>query len=137
MILRADGWYWYKTWIQLQNEKSETTCPVVSLFSSLLRDIMMDGIPIADSDACNRLATPNHKRCQGTIAVNVCSFQVVTWRPGIGVIGTIRKQDAKGHVVFRDGKLGDLVCAHLLKIQRHGWIELAWVADIARDSTMW
>lgn len=96
----------------------------------------MVGTPIANPDASGRPATLDHEGFQRPIAVDVSAFQIVSWCPRISVIGAVRDQDAEGHVVFRNGKLDDLVRAHLLEVQRHGWIELARVADFSRDRAM-
>ena len=93
--------------------------------------------PITDSDARRSLSTFDGKGFQRPVTVDVRAFQVVSWRPGISVVNSVREQDAERHVVFRDGKLDDFVRADPLEVQRHSRVEFARIADIAFDRAVW
>jgi len=97
----------------------------------------MVNAPIADSNAGGRPVAFDIEGFQSTIPINIRTFQVESRCPGVGIIGAIRKQNAEGHVIFRDGKLRDLVRAHLFEVERHSRIELAGVTDFASYRAVW
>src|SRR5687767_1167262 len=65
------------------------------------------------------------------------ALQVVAWCPGIGIIVSIRKQNAVGKVFLRDRELSDLSRHCIFKVQDQRRVELTRVLEVTADSPVW